>query len=147
MWTELGHLHHDPWIAVMRRDLAHFHWPTLIANKSYLFQHTCFLPCPTTSLFEQGGGRGGWRGQMTASTTNAMFVFCHATAHHRQLYSTCQPAGKHQTGFMQLKRTNQCRGLAVSRPPQQPLHRLTRFANHASRSSLPILEGRGQRDM
>lgn len=43
-WTELGFLHHDPWIAVMRRDLVCGHWAARTANKSSLFQHTCFHP-------------------------------------------------------------------------------------------------------
>jgi hypothetical protein len=43
-WTELGFLHHDPWIAVMRRHLVYLDWPPCIANKSSLFQHTCFHP-------------------------------------------------------------------------------------------------------
>ena len=53
---------------------------------------------------------------MPASTTKALQCCCHTT----------------NSRFMRVEFTNQWSSLTVSRSPQQPLHRLSHVANHAS---------------
>jgi hypothetical protein len=132
----------------MRRDLALVHWLTRIANKSYLFQHTCFHPMSIPHSTQPVLARRMARTDDSEhDQRHVRLLPCCYNAQPVGVFDV--PAGRETLtptgpGFMQLKRTNQCRGLTVSRPLQQPLHRLSHFSNHAPRSSLPVLEGRGQ---